>query len=86
MPEVLKLLDLKGRWASATDSDGRKAIWQEMLTIHADQIYSFGTVSGVPQPIVVSTRLMNVPEQALYNWDPGANFGMHHPDTFWLKP
>ncbi len=56
-----------------------------MLEIHADQIYTSGTVSGVPQPIVVSRRLMNVPEQAHYNWDPGANFGIHHPDTFWPK-
>ena len=84
MPEVLHLLDLKNRWDGAKDFAEREAIWQEMLEIHADQIFSFGTVSAIPQPIVVSRRLMNVPEQALYNWDPGANFGMHRPDTFWL--
>ena len=29
--------------------------------------------------------LMNVPEQGLYNWDPGAFFGIYRPDTFWFK-
>src|SRR3546814_7116064 len=36
------------------------------------------------QPIVVSNRLKNVPENGFWNWDPGAHFGIYHPDTFWL--
>jgi peptide/nickel transport system substrate-binding protein len=38
----------------------------------------------VPQPIVVSNRLRNVPERAVYNFDPGSHFGMYKPDRFWL--
>ena len=33
---------------------------------------------------VVNRTLRNVPPKALYNWDPGAYFGIHRPDTFWL--
>jgi len=55
-----------------------------MLLIWADQVYSIGLVAGVPQPIVVSTRLRNVPAEGMYNWDPGAHFGMYKPDTFWF--
>jgi len=44
-----------------------------------------GVVCGVPQPVVARTTLMNVPETGLYNWDPGAFFGIYHPDTFWFK-
>jgi peptide/nickel transport system substrate-binding protein len=38
----------------------------------------------VLQPVVVSNRLRNVPEEGIYNWDPGAHFGMYSPDTFWF--
>jgi peptide/nickel transport system substrate-binding protein len=36
------------------------------------------------QPIVVNARLRNVPEDGIYNWDPGAHFGMYRPDGFWF--
>ena len=36
------------------------------------------------QPVVVSGVLRNVPAEGLYNWDPGAYFGMYRPDTFWF--
>ena len=42
------------------------------------------SVTGNLQPVVVNRTLRNVPPKALYNWDPGAYFGMYHPDTFWL--
>ena len=36
------------------------------------------------QPVVVSNRLHNVPVGGVYNWDPGAHFGIYHTETFWL--
>ena len=39
---------------------------------------------GVKQPVVVSNRLRNVPAEGIYNFDPGAFFGMYRPDTFWF--
>jgi hypothetical protein len=38
-----------------------------------------GVVSGVAQPVVVRNTLRNVPEKGIYNWDPGAFFGMYRP-------
>ena len=38
----------------------------------------------MPQPVVVNNKLRNVPEEGVYNWDPGAHFGMYHPDAFWF--
>ena len=26
----------------------------------------------------------NIPVKAIFNWDPGAHFGMYRPDTFWF--
>ncbi|MFM8988932.1 MAG: hypothetical protein ACKOUS_04565 [Alphaproteobacteria bacterium] len=34
--------------------------------------------------MVVSRRLRNVPEVGVYNWDPGAFFGIYRPDAFWF--
>jgi len=86
MPEAQKLVDLLKEWSMAKDSNTRQSIWHDMLQIYTDQVFTIGTVSGVPQPVVVGNRLHNVPEQAVYSWDPGAFFGIYKPDCFWLDP
>ncbi len=62
----------------------RAQIWHEMLRIWADEVFSIGLIAGVLQPVVVNARLRNVPEEGMYNWDPGAHFGMYKPDRFWF--
>ncbi len=84
LPEAIELMRLMEVWNNATERDERARIWREMLAIHADQVFTIGTVSGVLQPVVVSNRLRNVPVEGIYNWDPGAFFGLYHPDTFWF--
>ena len=80
-----ELAELSRGWLSAPDTDARRAIWKRMLDIRADNVFSIGIVSGVPQPVVVDARLRNVPEKGIYNWDPGAHFGIYRPDTFWFE-
>ena len=80
-----ELAELSRGWLSAPDTGARRAIWQRMLEIRADNVFSIGIVSGVPQPVVVDARLRNVPEKGIYNWDPGAHFGIYRPDTFWFE-
>jgi len=83
-PPARQLFDLFRKWeASSTDAE-RAEIWKQMLEIHAEQTLSIGTVSGVRQPVVVSNRLKNVPKVAIYGWDPGAQFGLHRMDEFWM--
>ena len=84
MDPAKELLRLSTEWENTFDPEARKKIWQKMLGIHAEQTFTIGTVRGVPQPIVVTNRLHNVPEKGIYNWEPGAYFGIYHPDTFWL--
>ena len=80
-----ELAELARRWLQAPDTGARRAIWERMLRIRADNVFSIGIVSGVPQPVVVDARLRNVPEKGIYNWDPGAHFGIYRPDTFWFE-
>lgn len=84
MPAATELAELYEAWLKTLDPARRGEIWHRMLAIRAEQQFSIGTVRGVPQPVVVSNRLQNVPAEAVYNWEPGAHFGVHHPDTFWF--
>ena len=85
IPEVLALQKLNAAWRAAGTRAEREKIWHQMLDIHCEQAFVIGVVSGVPQPVVARSTLMNVPEKGFYNWDPGAFFGIYRPDTFWFK-
>ncbi len=50
----------------------------------AENVFTIGLIRGVLQPVVVNNRLRNVPEKGVYNWNPGAHFGIYKPDTFWF--
>ena len=52
--------------------------------IYSDQVYSIGLIGGVLQPLAVRNTLRNVPTEAVYNWEPGAQIGIYRPDTFWF--
>ena len=81
---VIHLLELYQRWKNTAAQKEKSKIWEKILKIHSDQIYSIGLVAAVLQPIVVSSQLKNVPLSAIYNWNPGAHFGIYKPDTFWF--
>ena len=83
--EVAELLKLNGAWRNAASRDERTKIWHRMLQIHSEQQFSIGVINGVAQPVVVRNSLRNVPEKGIYNWDPGAFFGIYRPDTFWFS-
>ncbi|MEK6205880.1 MAG: ABC transporter substrate-binding protein, partial [Amylibacter sp.] len=85
MPAPQKLLDLSLDWDRATTNEKRTDIWRKMLKIHADQVYGISILTEAPQPIVVSNRLRNVPQNAIWAWDPGAHFGIHRMDEFYFK-
>jgi len=84
LPSATRLKELYEDWLGAALQPDQSRIWHSMLQIWADQIFSIGTVAGVLQPVVVSEKVHNVPEEGFYNWDPGAFFGIFKPDTFWL--
>ncbi len=84
MPKPMALMKLYETWSKATKAEEREAAWREMLEIHADQVYTIGLVAQIPQPIVVSRKLRNVPDEGIFNWNPGAQFGVYRPDSFWV--
>ena len=83
--EVEELARLLQAWYRTAERSERERIWHRMLDIHAEQQFVIGAVCGVPQPVVARDSLMNVPVRGVYNWNPGAFFGMYRPDTFWFR-
>ncbi|PTW57613.1 peptide/nickel transport system substrate-binding protein [Breoghania corrubedonensis] len=79
-----KLSDLYLSWLVSGSMEKRREIWTRMLEINADETLRIGLISSVKQPVVVSERLRNVPKEGIYGWDPGAQFGIHRMDEFWL--
>jgi len=84
LPSAIRLKDLYEEWLAAASDEEHTRIWHDMLQIWADEVFSIGTVAGVLQPVVVNAKLRNIPEQGIYNWDPGAYFGIYKPDGFWF--
>lgn len=84
-PVVSQLVQLNKAWVEASSDDLREKIWHQILEINAEQVFSIGIAAGVPQPVVVNNDLRNVPTAGVYNWDPGAHFGIYRPDTFWFE-
>lgn len=85
LPEVHRLMELQKAWQAATTADQQEQTWHEILKINAEQVFTLGIVNATLQPIVVADDLQNVPQKGVYNWDPGAYFGIYKPDTFWIR-
>jgi peptide/nickel transport system substrate-binding protein len=85
LESVRQLMELNKEWGRAEDPETRAAVWHKILSLWTDQVFTIGIVSGVEQLVVVSNALKNVPERGTYNFEPGAYFGIYHPDTFWLE-
>jgi peptide/nickel transport system substrate-binding protein len=84
LPAAVDLKNLYDAWLGTVSREQKTAVWRQILHIWADQVFSMGTVAGVLQPVVVSDNLRNVPEKGIWNWDPGAFFGIYKPDQFWF--
>jgi peptide/nickel transport system substrate-binding protein len=84
MPEASDLLELFEDWRDARSNEERRKIWDAILATYSDQVYSIGLISGIMQPVTARTSLRNLPAEAVYNWEPGAQFGIYRPDTFWF--
>jgi peptide/nickel transport system substrate-binding protein len=83
-PPAIQLKQLFVDWLGSASSPAQTEIWRKMLNIWTDQVFSIGTVAGVLQPVVIADKLRNIPNKGIYNWDPGAYFGIYKPDQFWF--
>jgi peptide/nickel transport system substrate-binding protein len=85
LPAAKELLDLYQAWRVSSTNEERRGIWEKMLSIFTDQVFTIGTVNSVFQPVLINSRLKNVPREGVYSFAPGAYFGIYMPDTFWYE-
>ena len=85
MPEAQELVDLFNAWRASTSSEEREEIWHKMLSIHADQVFTIGTVNGALQPLLHAADLQNVPDEKVFGYSPTSYLGIYMPDTFWRE-
>ena len=84
LPAAVRLKELYEDWLGSASGPAQREIWRRMLHIWAEEVFSIGTVAGALQPIVAAATLRNLPSEGIYNWDPGAYFGIYKPDQFWF--
>jgi peptide/nickel transport system substrate-binding protein len=84
LPDAKQLLDLYHQWLATTDREEQTRIWKEMLAINAKNIFNIGTVARELQPVVVSNKLHNVPEKALFAFEPTSYFGVYRMEEFFF--
>ncbi|MEK0083446.1 ABC transporter substrate-binding protein [Benzoatithermus flavus] len=82
LPEAKELLDLYQQWERTADPAGQRAVWERMLDLYTQECFTFGLVENVRQPLAVRANLRNVPEEAIFNWEPQGQIGLYRPDTF----
>lgn len=85
LPEAQRLMDLFSAWSTAPNEETKAQVWNEMLSLHADQVFCIGTVARAPVPLVHNARLKNVPAEGIYAWDPGGQLGVHRMDEFFFE-
>jgi peptide/nickel transport system substrate-binding protein len=85
LKEAKELSDLYDQWRKSPDTKGREDVWHRMLALYTDQVFSIGIVNATLQPIVVSSKLHNIPDKGLYSFDPTCYLGAYGVDTFWLE-
>ncbi|MEM6940072.1 MAG: ABC transporter substrate-binding protein [Pseudomonadota bacterium] len=84
MAPAQRLMELSKAWNRTDVRAERAAIWEEMLDIHAENQFGIGILAEAPQPVVVNRNLRNVPESAIWAYEPGAHFGVHRVDEFYF--
>lgn len=84
LPAAQELLALYLEWQGSDQTFQRDQVWRRILQLWGEQVFSIGTVNQTLQPVVSHADLRNMPQDALYGFDPTAYLGVYMPDTFWL--
>ncbi|MCC5846291.1 MAG: ABC transporter substrate-binding protein [Verrucomicrobia bacterium] len=69
IPEMLEVIGWWDDFRTNMDENRRIELGKKILAAQAENLWGIGTVSLAPQPVVVSTRLRNVPTRGYWGWD-----------------
>jgi peptide/nickel transport system substrate-binding protein len=67
-PALERCIELYRQVYREPDETRQKALFREILELNRHHLWVIGTVSELPFPVIVSNRMRNVPESAVYGW------------------
>lgn len=82
--EPKRLINLWERLKQTMDEDERTRLGKEILQSQAENLWTIGVVGLEPKPVIVSSNMVNYPEEALFGWDIG-NMLPFAPETCFFK-
>ncbi len=65
---VWQTMDLLVKAHAATDQDERSAYMDEIFALNAENVWTISLATPLPQPVIKSRNLRNVPENALFGF------------------
>ena len=81
--EIARLQYLSDELNVTFDEEKRTQIIKDILRSQAENLWIIGTVSG-PHPIILSSRLRNIPEEEELIWGSGNGLTWFHPEQFFF--
>ena len=85
IPIVKELLALYEKMVATIDDAERNAIVDEILKIHAENVFGIGTVGKIMKPLLISNRLRNVPKENLVHGYDTIRLVPNNPETFYFE-
>ncbi len=83
-PDILKqTIEWRNTLGSSPVAEERAEAAGNLLQTQADKLWYIGTVSMAPHPVMVSSRLKNVPEKGIWDWY-ATYMGLHLPMQFYI--
>jgi peptide/nickel transport system substrate-binding protein len=78
-------MQLYHQWEATVNLAEQRKIWQQMLLIHRQNIFTIGLIAAPLQPISLNKNIQNLPDDGMWNWNPGAHFGVYGLDRVWFN-
>lgn len=66
--DLLRVIELYRQLERSVDAEERAELMRDIVAINKEHLWVIGTVGLMPQPVVVSERMRNVPEVAADAW------------------
>ena len=81
--EIKQLIDWWNEMRTCMDEQKRIELGKRILQSQAENLWTIGTVGLAPHPLIVSSKLRNVPRTGYWGWD--CRYSMpYHPETWYL--
>ena len=82
--DLRKVIDLYEAIKATADSEEHKRLFQEILDINKENLWTIGIAIGLPAPVIISKRMGNVPRESISDWHLQTP-GNSTPEQFYFK-